>query len=510
MTRNGKEKGNDVRITTYLRLLFITLCVGSLMQLAMSRCSVYNESGGSFSDQRSLASDQPLVSANRIKHTDSTTIAEPPRDPIPEVAIDPLFRQEQDRIDHGMDNASRCAQYGVEVLPDNEKDKRRLFFGSMLADESHEVITAHAVEVYNKYSVVAFVESDTAHNKDPRTMNYGPGSERARELQESGQFGTANHTKVVIDYWLEDLPFLAGMDREVEQRKTILKIWVDQGMTERDVGIMSDLDEVVSRDFLNALQVCDFPILRYDPKQRPSCQTPKMILSTIQFESSPLCVKKSEWFHPDLIVGSCIAGVGDPSGRVTPEREIQGPGRNAKTFGGRGVDWGKEDYKRYPQDVIDNNRFPLWDGRDIREVNGNEGGLTNFVDRRKGKDGYFGTAYHLHNWFQDMEVLRNKFATYGHFDNRTRTMPLSAISDDVNMMVRCVRGIGNNVTEPEDASPYYENNVLLPEGEEGGSIFSLGGNRPIYFKKRSYVEERHALLQEMVRADEQKYGTIYH
>ena len=510
MTRNGKEKGNDVRITTYLRLLLIALSVGSLMQLAMPQCSVYNESGGGSSNQRSLDFDQPLVSATRIKHMDSTTIAEPPRDPIPEVTIDPLFRQEQDRIDHGMDDASRCAQYGVEVLPDNEKHKRRLFFGSMLADESHEVIAAHAVEVYNKYSVVAFVESDTAHNADPRTMNYGPGSESARELQESGQFGTANHTKIVIDYWLEDFPFLQGMDREVEQRKTILKVWVDQGMTERDVGIMSDLDEVISRDFLNALQVCDFPILRYDPKQRPSCQTPKMILSTIQFESSPLCVKKDEWFHPDLIAGSCIAGVGDPSGRVTPERQISGPGRNAKTFGNRHVNWGMKDFKSYPQDVIDNNRFPLWDGRDIRGANGNKEGLTNFVDRRKGKDVRFGTAYHLHNWFQDMEVLRNKFATYGHFDEESRTMSLSAFDGDINMMVRCVRGIGNSVTEPEDANQYHENNVLLPEGEEGGSMFSLGGNRPIYFKKRSYVEERHALLQEMVRADEQKYGTIYH
>jgi hypothetical protein len=77
------------------------------------------------------------------------------------------------------------------------------------------------------------------------------------------------------------------------------------------------------------------------------------------------------------------------------------------------------------------------------------------------------------------------------------------------MMVRCVRGIGNNVTEPNGISLYYENNVLLPEGEEGGNMFSLDGNRPIYFKKRSYVEERHALLKEMVRSDEQKYGTIY-
>jgi len=67
-------------------------------------------------------------------------------------------------------------------------------------------------------------------------------------------------------------------------------------MRPQDIGVMADLDEVVSRDFLNALHVCDFPLFRYkeDPEKRirPDCQKPKMVLSTIQFEGSPGCIKK--------------------------------------------------------------------------------------------------------------------------------------------------------------------------------------------------------------------------
>ena len=40
-------------------------------------------------------------------------------------------------------------------------------------------------------------------------------------------------------------------------------------------------------------------------------------------------------------------------------------------------------------------------------------------------------------------------------------------------------------------------------------MFSLGGNRPIYFQNKDYVRERHALVQEIIKSDEEKYGTIY-
>jgi len=516
MTGNGKGKNNGGNSITSLRLLFVCLSVGCLMQIAYETIGilflpvcepVYYVSDGSSSNMRPLDPDLPMDSLTDARENVESHMD----DPIPKFVIEPLFRLEQNRIDRGMDDASRCENYGVDSLPGDKKYQRRIFFGSMLANENTDVILAHAIEVYNKYSVVALVESNTTFSGAPRPMNYGPKSTSARTLQESEIFGTAEHTKVVIDYWLDDRPELILMSREVEQRNKIWKIWVDQGMTERDVGIMADLDEIVSRDFLNALQVCDFPKLRYNPDKRNSCQMPKMILSTIQFESSPLCVKKKTWFHPDLLPGSCILGVGDSTGRVTPERDYH------KTLGSRTLDWGKYDNKRYPQDVIDNSRFPLWDGRDMREVSGSDEPLTNFVnaERRGHRDtAHFGTAYHLHNWYTDTEVLRHKYATYGHASKEAINVPLSKVQGDVDLMVRCARGLGNQVHEgigkmPHDLAPYYENNAVLPEGREGGVIFAVGGNRPIYFQNRAYVEERHALVQKMVRADEEIYGTIH-
>lgn len=479
--------------------------------------------GKNSSNLRRHDPDSPLTGAkpkpsprNELDEMERTQIeVEPEPIQIPKLQMHHMFEKEQEKIDN-MDDERRCANYGVPLLPEDERHTKRIFFGSMLADENPELIAAHAIEVYNQYHLIALVESNTTHSNDPRKMKYGPGSMDARILTESELFGTTDKTKVVIDYWLEDKPYLYEMSREVEQRNTIWKIWVEQGMTQRDIGLMADLDEVVSRDFLNALQVCDFPKLRFDPSQtgenRPSCQTPKMALAAIQFDGSPLCIKKLEWYHPDLILGNCIAGVGDPTGRVTPVRDISPEGSDQMTEGSRHHGWGKWDYNNYPQDVKDNNRFPLWDGRDIREVMGSTDNLVNRVRRRGMGKNVYGAAYHLHNWFKDTETLRHKFATYGHAEKNARDTPLSDFGDgDINMMVRCARDLGNDIKIRDDKDPnlyeYYLNNTVLPEGIN--TIFSLGGNRPIYFSNRTYVLERHALLQKMILDDEAKYGTIY-
>ena len=482
MASNEKRGNADVKRLSTLQMLFVFLSASCIMQIVRE---TWRGLPGCASVDTGSYGDLP------------TTVQ---KHPVPKHIIDPLFQKEQEKIDRGMDDAQRCAQYGVGVLAEHQKHKRRIFFGSMLADENPEVIEAHAIEVFDKYDVIAFVESNTTHSGVPRAMKYGPGSMAARRLEESELFGKPNKTKVIVDYWLEDRPDLIDMTREVEQRNTIWRIWVDQGMREEDVGIMADLDEIVSRDFLNALQVCDFPKLRHDPDKRADCQKPKIILSTLQFEASPLCLKRHEWFHPDLIAGSCILGVGDPSGRTTPERE------HRRRYGGRSRDWGKEDYNKYPQDVLDNERFPLWDGRDIRETNGSNENLLNFINiREKGHDetARFGTAYHLHNWFRDTEELRHKYLTYGHSFSGAKTTPLTKFGEDIGMQVRCALGLGNKGFE--DNTEYYENNTLVADGGQG-STFSIGGNRPIYFQNRTYVEERHALVIEMIKADEEKYG----
>jgi hypothetical protein len=211
--------------------------------------------------------------------------------------IDDFYRDLHQRIDLTPPN-ERCAAFGLE--PHNEPAPRRIFFGSMVADENMDILRVNAIEAHGVYEVMALVESNTTHMATPRKMRFRD-TPKAELLQYSNMFG--NQTRVIIDYWLEDMPDLLAMDREVEQRRTIVKIWIEAGMTERDIALMADLDEVVSRDFLRALQVCDFPQLRLQTDQ-PSCQTPKLVLSTLQFEASPFCIRQHEWFHPDVMLVS--------------------------------------------------------------------------------------------------------------------------------------------------------------------------------------------------------------
>jgi hypothetical protein len=106
---------------------------------------------------------------------------------VPYYQTHPLFKREQERID-AIPVMDLCHSFGVEPLSehqldnlrhhqlddddddDNNKNKergRRIFFGSLIANESWEMIEAHAVEVQDLYHVVAFVESNTTQNRSP-------------------------------------------------------------------------------------------------------------------------------------------------------------------------------------------------------------------------------------------------------------------------------------------------------------------------------------------------------
>ena len=531
---NNKGRGQKEGIFTiqFLRWTFVHLSIACLFHLCYRGNSI-NNTGVHVQSLRQVQMDADAPTVRRFQSTSSSQQEKLP--PVPKFVVDPLYKNEQDRIDAfaANDPEAQCARYGVKPLDDKQASskRRRIFFGSMLANENTEVLVAHAVEVYNKYDVVALVESNTTHSAAARRMNYGPKSLPARTLMESEFFGKADTTKVMIDYWWLDEPDLQGMNREVEQRNVIWKIWVDQGMAPWDIGIMADLDEVVSRDFLNALRNCDFPKVRHDPNVRPSCQTPKMALSTMQFEGSPLCIKESDWYHPDVILGNCVLGVGDEQGRATPERVQTIGGDRRIPAGSRTGNWGARDYKKYPRDVLKHQRFPLWDGRDIREINGNGDNLVNFVDEfrpgRVEKEAVYGTSYHFHNWFRDLAVLRHKYQTYGHPSKNAGHVVLSKVQGDLDMMVRCARELGNDPpkaigTPPENGYNYHTTNRLLSlaaSKEKSNSntktqtntndMFSLNGNRPIFFLNRTYVEERHALIQELIRDDEKQHGSNY-
>jgi hypothetical protein len=312
--------------------------------------------------------------------------------------------------------------------------------------------------------------------------------------------------------WLYDWPDLRELDREVEQRNTVVDLWMNAGMTRDDVGIVADIDEIVSRDFLRAVRVCDFPKLRRQDDEvntPPPCKLPKMVLSAISFESTPLCIKEREWYHPDVILGQCLEGVGDPTGRTVPVRE------HKRQYGNRKLSWGKYDPNNYPPEVLSSSSglYPLFSGRDIRTVVGPTDPLTNHVDRPgHGVDAAWGVAFHLHNWFDgiDMDGVRQKYLTYGHPKPGAKDRPLRTFDDDLDLLVRCVHGLGNDevsVTNgttkpPPSLEKYYH---ILPESNDR----TIGGNRPIYFLNTTYVQQRHRHVTEMIRRDELKYGPSY-
>jgi len=399
--------------------------------------------------------------------------------------VNPMHQAEYDRIDNET-SEQKCARYGFK--PSNKAD-RRIFFGAMLANENWDVLQMHAAESYGIYHVAAFVESNTTHMATPRKLRYYDSEERVK-LEKSGIWGL--ETKVHVGFWLLDWPDLLGMDRESEQRNHILKLWKEAGMTPEDVGIMSDADEVVSRDFLRALQRCDIPEL--EPGQ--SCERPKIVTASVSFESSPYCFRKDPWFHPDIISGECIEGIGDPSERIVPVRMYQ------RQYGQRSHSYGQYNLEHYPPHVMkfmkQSHRYPLFSGTDIRTAHGDRGSLFNYLDRPgEGVTHAYGIAYHFHNWFEDLQELRNKLKTYAHGNYRIMGLRLSEAGEDLDVMVRCVRELGNKANPNPWARDYFEN----PK--------QIKGQRPIFLLDEEYCDERHRALKEMLRLDEEKYGSGY-
>jgi hypothetical protein len=358
----------------------------------------------------------------------------------------------------------------------------------MVANENWEVFKIHAVETYDMYHTAVFVESNTTHMAGPRKMNFYD-SLKKDILQRSGMMGKS--TKVMFRYWLLGMPVpnLIYMDRESEQRNTIITGWKDAGMTEEDVGLMADIDETFSRDFLRAIQTCDFVQLRTEDK---SCKAPKVIPMALSFEVSPWCLKKKEWFHPDVIAGHCVEGIGDPTERVVPLRMI------SRSWGERSMKYGLLSNIQYPEQVLKSGLNPLFSGPDIRTVHGDRGPPENFKDRPDDHDtAAYGVAYHFHNWFKDGATIRNKYLTYAHAGEDVEEKTLSQLSGDMDIFVRCAKGLDN------DANPNDNMEEIYFEG------WKIEGPRPIYFLNKTYSHARHADAIRMMEADEEKYGTSY-
>lgn len=392
--------------------------------------------------------------------------------------VDPIFQKQYDIIDAG-NITQRCKKYGFPYKndPRNPQNERRMFFGAMVADESYDVIRMHATEIYGLYDVVVLVESERTHTDSPRTMRYTPGTP-GHDLIHSGIFGPNSTTRVYLDVFTGNAFGAFGMAFEEIQREQILKRWKEAGMEENDVGVMADIDETMTRDFLLAGKQCDIPAFR--PGQ--DCRRPRINAFALVFEGSPECVANDLWFHPDFMIGECIKYIGNPRGRPTPVRQFKG------VHGERVFGWGGNHSSDYPADVIKNGSYPLANAADMRT------GVENYALHGVK---FVVAAYHFHNFFESTYELRHKYGTYGHFEFRVWKMTLSQIhADDVDMLVRCARDLPNSAN-PASKTRY-----------EGG-LDSYTGPKPIFFLNETYRRQRHAQVKLMIDEDEKQYGSKY-
>ena len=246
-------------------------------------------------------------------------------------------------------------------------------------------------------------------------------------------------------------------------------------MKQNDIGIVSDVDEMFTRDFLLAAMTCDIPA--FQPGQ--DCRSPKVIAKTLVFESSPECVTdERSWYHPDMILGECLDTIGDSTLHKPGERDYKNG-----TLGDRKKGYGRNenDYAMMPNTTM----FPLWKPSDFRMAQG--GNM--FSDRLVGQgNGY--TGYHLHNFFESVPVLRHKYKTYGHSARNALKMPLGNIHEDLHFAINCV-------TQRPNLKAYKR---------KAGGFEAIVGWKPLLFEHSEYRSLRNHELREMVLEDEAKFG----
>jgi Glycosyltransferase family 17 len=389
---------------------------------------------------------------------------------------DAFFRKLQAAVDDD-DNVQRCARYDAYYNATAPQPRRRIFYGALIAGEPWELLEMVAAEVYGVYSGMVFVEGNRTQSFSPRQFQR---LEHSQDLQRL--FGVDNSSSFQVRAYVNENPKLIDLEREHNQRQEILKGWKEIGMQPDDVGLLADTDEVLTRDFLRAIQYCDgFDFLNYHDDQHHCQHTHiKMVSNTRVFESSPECIVQGRsWFHPDMILGHCIDHVGDSAVHPPAPRDRDDVFR-AAGFGSECSDW--EGERAVPQ-----NRYPTWSAADFRRTCGGRMYHMNkqYADQHK-FDRH--TGFHFHNFFEDLNKIRHKYLTYGHPDMNAPIKPVYNLSNDLKLMYKCVK---NLTDEPDQVWK-----------REVGGFGSVDPLMPIYFQDENYRQRRHAYVQEMVEHDE--------
>lgn len=385
------------------------------------------------------------------------------------------------------DERQRCARYGFNYTGRPREHRRRIFYGALIADDSREVLEAVATEVYDVFHTVAFVESDRTFAGTPREVKYGYGSSPGRKfLVGSGMYG--NKTKVSVDMF-GSMPKDWDGDTlipEQLQRELIPKRWKRNGMRPGDLGLLGDTDEMFTRDFLRALQICD--IRQFDIPQ--SCRHAKLIASTLVFEGSPECISdKRRWYHPDIVIGYCLEGIGNSTGRLVAKREYKGTRARRK-----------EESKSFPENVTN---LPLFNGADFRayghgsqqpQMKSDRGLVWNgTVPARKT---HHATAFHFHNFFEDTARIRKKYKTFGHPNWKALDAKLENLGGDIKRMVACAYNITLDSSDEASEFPTV-----------AGGFKSMVGPMPIYYMNEQRRKGRHDQLRGILDEDFRQHGS---
>ncbi|KAK1748020.1 beta-1,4-mannosyl-glycoprotein 4-beta-N-acetylglucosaminyltransferase [Skeletonema marinoi] len=382
----------------------------------------------------------------------------------------------------------RCDRYFVYQNYDSNtttykgRKRRRVFMGSLIADDSWHTLATIAMETYGIYTAVAFVESNRTQTGIPRKSRFVEGTLDHKLLVESNLFGP--ETEVLIEHFShEEKVEGMGLIREHMQRDRILKLWKKAGMTPDDVGILTDADETVSRDFLRAVQSCDFP--QFDAETE-NCDTPKVAVASMVFEGSPECMTVTrKWMHPDIILGKCIEGIGDDSFKLTDdERHRPFAWRKPKFTKNKG------NYSGWPKEKT---TYPLWNAADFRRDQGGFKFIFEDVSYLRFRMGH--TGFHFHNFFDTTQQLRNKYRTYGHPVPKANNMTISEIHPDLDLFVDCV--LNRNATS-------NKHKTLTTRLEE------FEGRIPIAYTIDGYSLARHKEMGQILLEDELGHDKSWH
>jgi len=400
--------------------------------------------------------------------------------PSAEFYRDEILEEDPDFI---LDKQARCRRYGYRYVPSvlPNRKRRRIFFGSLIADDSWHVIAIHAAEAYGLYDTVAFIESNVTQNGSMRKLQFYPGALKLDVLQ-GGLFGP--DTKVTVDMHQPKSKLGNSIFRENMQREDILMRWKKNGMNWNDIGIIGDVDEVFTRDFLLALKTCDIPQFR--PGQ--NCNKPKLSSYSQVLELTLDCLRNHtllQWRHPDVITGECVDRIGDIN--------VHKPGPRAHKVDGEFVGPRKKGYGTHGNDygnMPNISMYPLWKAVDFRSTFGGE----MKKEHAKGPSPKTHTGYHFHNFFDSFDVMRRKYKTYGHAKKYAEEVPLGKIQEDIELGIRCIMG-----------RPGYD----LVRNYERGGFETINRRSPVMYKNKVYLAARDREMVDMIKEDELKFGSLY-